>query len=94
MQKFKAIILLVVLGIFISKIAVADDMEVLTEKQLKCVDVRMSKWQKQRDKEINSRCEKLAKKGEECRISVGVEELLKEDALKAITAKCKKKSKV
>ena len=55
-----------------------------------CVNIEMEKWQKQRDKEISEWCDDLAKKGEECRISAGQDELVKQEALDKIKAQCLK----
>lgn len=54
-----------------------------------CVSIEMAKWEKQREKEVREWCDDLAKKGEECRISAGQDELVKQEALNNITAQCK-----
>lgn len=53
-----------------------------------CVEREMTKWEMQRAKEISEWCDDLAKKGKECKISVGAEEAVTEDALHKITAQC------
>ncbi len=53
-----------------------------------CVNIEVAKWEKQREKEISEWCDDLAKKGEECRISAGQDELVRQEALDIIKAKC------
>jgi len=53
-----------------------------------CVKRKMAKWEQERQKEIEEWCADLAKQGEECRISAGQDELVRQDALEKITAQC------
>lgn len=53
-----------------------------------CVEREMTKWETQRTKEISEWCDDLARKGEECRISVSAEKAVTKDALNKITAQC------
>jgi hypothetical protein len=53
-----------------------------------CVNIEVGKWEKQREKEIRESCDYLAKQGEECRISAGQDELVREEALDKIKAQC------
>ena len=87
-QISKATFFILVFSFF--ELAYADDVEVLPEEQQHCVDKKIAKWQKQRAKEINAWCSELSRKNEECRISVGVEALLEEEASKDFTVQCKK----
>ena len=59
-----------------------------SENPAKCIDRRMERWEEQRDKELNKWCADLAKKGQECRISSGQEEIVRQEALEKITPQC------
>lgn len=54
----------------------------------KCLSQEMLKWEKAREKEVKKWCADLAKIGQECRLSVGLEELAKQQALDEITSRC------
>lgn len=86
--RLKAISLILALSYF--ELAYADDVEVLSVKQQRCLDKKMAKWQKQREKEISAWCAELRREGEECKTSAGGEALLEEEASKGFTIKCKK----
>jgi hypothetical protein len=68
---------------------VAADSASKSESPDKCVDREMAKWEKQREKEISEWCADLAKKGQECTISAGQEELVWQEALEKIKAQCR-----
>lgn len=53
-----------------------------------CIDTEMAKWEKKREKDMDKWCADLAKKGQECRISTGQDELVREEALGKITVRC------
>jgi len=69
--------------------SLAGDSTSKSETPEKCVNREMTKWEKQREKELNRWCADLAKKGQECRISAGQDEAVKQEALDKITAKCR-----
>lgn len=54
-----------------------------------CVEREMAKWEMLRTKEISEWCDNLAKKGKECKISVGAEEAVTEEALNRIAVQCR-----
>lgn len=53
-----------------------------------CVKVEYAKWKKEHDIQTEQWCSDLQKKGEECRISAGQEELVAKEAILKIEAKC------
>lgn len=58
-----------------------------------CMSTKMAAWDKKRDSEVRKWCGDLAKKGKECRISTGVEEDSRNDALQKIKGECVKVSR-
>lgn len=68
--------------------SLAADSASKSENPAKCIDRRMERWEEQRDKELNKWCADLAKKGQECRISSGQEEIVRQEALEKITPQC------
>lgn len=59
------------------------------EAASKCIRDELMAWENKRESEIEKWCDDLAKKGEECRISAGQEELEREEAIKEIEKQCK-----
>lgn len=55
-----------------------------------CVEKKVAAWEKARSKEIDKKCAFFTKRGQECRISAGQEELLKEEATDKIKADCRR----
>lgn len=55
-----------------------------------CVNTKFSAWERKRDLEIKKWCRDLEKKGQECRISAGVEEEARTEALAKFQAECSK----
>ena len=53
-----------------------------------CVKKKLTAWDKSRSKEIHKYCDSVAKRGEECRISAGMEEEVRREASEKITQAC------
>jgi hypothetical protein len=53
-----------------------------------CVESEMAKWEVKRKEEISTWCDDLAKNGEECRISAGQDELVRQEARDKIKVQC------
>jgi hypothetical protein len=55
-----------------------------------CVSKKMAKWDKNREKEIDKWCRDLARKGQECRVSAGVEEYERDETMNKFKEDCSK----
>lgn len=70
-------------------ISLASDSTSKSETKEECVNRKMAKWEKKREKEIKKWCADLAKKGRECRISAGQDEAVRQEALEKYSAQCR-----
>jgi len=55
-----------------------------------CVSKKMAKWDKNREKELDKWCRDLARKGQECRVSAGVEEHERDETMNKFKEDCSK----
>lgn len=58
-----------------------------------CADRRMAAWDKARDSEIKKWCSDMARKGQECRISAGVEEDTRKEKAQQVFSECSRSTR-